>query len=47
MGDYMIRATAANGQVRAFAAYTTEMVEKARRRGRPCFNSLCVGKSYH
>ena len=30
MKDYMIRATAANGQVRAFAAYTTNMVEKAR-----------------
>jgi len=28
--DYMIRATAANGQIRAFAAYTKELVEKAR-----------------
>ncbi len=28
--DYMIRATAADGQVRAFAAYTKDIVEKAR-----------------
>ena len=31
MKDYMIRATAAEGQVRAFAAYTTNMVEEARK----------------
>lgn len=30
MKDYMIRATAANGQVRAFAAYTRNTVETAR-----------------
>ena len=30
MTDYIIRATAAEGQVRAFAAITTEMVETAR-----------------
>ena len=30
MADYIIRATAAEGQVRAFAAHTTEMVEAAR-----------------
>jgi len=30
MSDYMIRATAANGQIRAFAATTKEMVEDAR-----------------
>lgn len=30
MNDYIIRATAANDQVRAFAAVTTEMVETAR-----------------
>ena len=30
MTDYIIRATAAQGQVRAFAAHTTEMVEAAR-----------------
>ncbi len=30
MKDYMVRATAANGQVRAFAAYTREMVDTAR-----------------
>jgi len=30
MSDYMIRATAANGQIRAFAATTKEMVEYAR-----------------
>lgn len=30
MSDYMIRATAAGGQVRAFAALTTEMAETAR-----------------
>ena len=32
MGDYMIRATAADGQILAFAAVTSEMVEEARRR---------------
>ena len=31
MNDYIIRATAANDQIRAFAAVTTEMVETARR----------------
>ena len=30
MNDYIIRATAANAQIRAFAAVTTEMVETAR-----------------
>lgn len=30
MGDYIVRATAANTQIRAFAASTTEMVEQAR-----------------
>lgn len=30
MSDYIIRATAANGQIRAFAATTKELVEKAR-----------------
>ena len=30
MKDYIVRATAANGQVRAFAAITREIVEKAR-----------------
>ena len=30
MGDYMVRATAANAQVRAFAVTTKELVEKAR-----------------
>ena len=30
MNDYIIRATAANSQIRAFAAVTTEMVETAR-----------------
>ena len=30
MTDYIIRATAAEGQVRAFAAITTEMVETAK-----------------
>ena len=28
--DHLIRATAANGQIRAFAAYTKDLVEKAR-----------------
>ena len=28
MADYIIRATAAEGQVRAFAAHTTAMVEE-------------------
>ena len=31
MADYIVRATAANAQIRAFAANTTEMVEEARR----------------
>ena len=30
MSDYIVRATAANSQIRAFAAVTTEMVETAR-----------------
>lgn len=30
MADYIVRATAAEGQVRAFAAFTTEMVETAK-----------------
>lgn len=30
MKDYIVRATAANGQIRAFAATTREMVEFAR-----------------
>ena len=30
MNDYIIRATAANDQIRAFATVTTEMVETAR-----------------
>lgn len=30
MGDYIVRATAANNQIRAFAATTKELVEKAR-----------------
>ena len=32
MKDYMIRATAADGQILAFCAVTTGMVEEARRR---------------
>ena len=31
MSDYIIRATAANSQIRAFAAVTTETVETARK----------------
>ena len=30
MNDYIVRATAADGQVRAFAATTKELVEAAR-----------------
>ena len=30
MADYIIRATAAQGQIRAFAATTKDMVEAAR-----------------
>lgn len=30
MNDYMIRATAAEGQIRAFAATTRDMVENAK-----------------
>ena len=32
MKDYIVRATAANAQIRAFAASTTELVEEARTR---------------
>ena len=32
MTDYIVRATAADGQIRAFAAYTQDVVEAARRR---------------
>ncbi len=32
MSDYIVRATAANAQIRAFAADSTELVEEARRR---------------
>lgn len=32
MGDYIVRAAAANTQIRAFAAVTTELVEEARER---------------
>lgn len=32
MPDYIVRATAANAQIRAFAAVTTEMVEEAKER---------------
>ena len=32
MKDYIVRATAANAQIRAFAASTTELVEEARSR---------------
>lgn len=32
MEDYIVRATAANAQIRAFAASTTELVEQARQR---------------
>ena len=31
MSDYIVRATAANNQIRAFAAVTTDMVETARK----------------
>lgn len=31
MKDYIVRATAANGQVRAFAATTKDVVETARK----------------
>lgn len=31
MNDYMVRATAADAQIRAFAATTKELVETARR----------------
>ena len=34
-GDYMLRATAANGQIRAFAATSRDLVEKADRRTIP------------
>ena len=36
MNDYIIRATAANDQIRAFAAVTTEMRSEERRVGKEC-----------
>ena len=39
MKDYMVRATAANAQIRAFACTTKETVETAR----AAFNSSPVG----
>ena len=35
MNDYMIRATAAEGQIRAFAATTRDMVENAKNAHKP------------
>ena len=32
MKDYIVRASAANAQIRAFAAVTTELTEEAHRR---------------
>ena len=32
MKDYIVRASAANAQIRAFAAVTTELTEEARKR---------------
>ena len=39
MNDYIIRAIAANDQIRAFAAVTTETVETARQDHKPGCNS--------
>ena len=36
MEDYIVRATAANNQIRAFAATTREMVETAREHHNTC-----------
>ena len=36
MSDYIVRATAANSQIRAFAAVTTDMVETARKNHNTC-----------
>ena len=36
MKDYIVRATGGNGQVRAFAATTRELVEEARQRHNTC-----------
>ena len=33
MNDYIVRATAGNAQIRAFAAVTTNLVEEAREQG--------------
>ena len=40
MKDYIVRASAANAQIRAFAAVTTELTEEARKRHEtsPCRN---------
>ena len=35
MGDYIVRAMGGQGQIRAFAATTRDMVEKARQAARP------------
>ena len=45
MNDYIVRATAADGQVRAFAATTKELVEAAREHHNTSGGNRCTGKT--
>ena len=42
MSDYIVRATAADGQIRAFAANTKDVVETARKD----HNKMCIRDRY-
>ena len=48
MKDYIVRATAANGQVRAFAATTKDVVETARKDHNmsPFSSIICFDMAY-
>ena len=43
MSDYVIRATAADGEIRAFASTTRDLVEEARKPG----SNRCTGTASH
>ena len=48
MKDYIVRASAANAQIRAFAAVTTELTEEARKRHETSpVATAALGKTAH